>query len=45
MDLAYYAGSIQEKQGCALAPVLFSLFFTCMLSGAVQGLREAVYIR
>ena len=33
------------KQGCVLAPVLFNVFFTCMLSHAVQDLEKGVYIR
>ena len=33
------------KQGCVLAPVLFNVFFTCMLSHAVRDLKKGVYIR
>ena len=33
------------KQGCVLAPVLFNVFFTCMLSHATQDLEKGVYIR
>ena len=33
------------KQGYILAPVLFNVFFTCMLSHAVQDLEKEVYIR
>ena len=33
------------KQACILAPVLFNVFFTCMLSHAVQDLKKGVYIR
>ena len=33
------------KQGCVQGPVLFSVFFTCMLSHAVQDLQKGVYIR
>ena len=33
------------KQGCVLAPVLFNLFFTCVLRQAAQNLEEGVYIR
>ena len=32
------------KQGCVLATVLFSLFFTCVFNYAVQGLDKGVYI-
>ena len=32
-------------QFCVLAPVLFNVFFTCMLSHAVQDLEKGVYIR
>lgn len=32
------------KQGCVLAPVLFNIFFTCMLSHVVKGLEKGVYI-
>ena len=40
-----FAISNGVKQGCVLAPVLFNLFFTCMLSHAVQDLEKGVYIR
>ena len=33
------------KQGCVLAPVLFNVFFTCMLSHDVQDLEKGIYIR
>ena len=33
------------KQGCVLAPVLFNLFFTCVLRQAARDLEEGVYIR
>ena len=33
------------KQGCVLAQVHFNVFFTCMLSHAVQDLEKEVYIR
>ena len=33
------------KQGCVLAPVLFNLFFACMLAHAVHDMEEGVYIR
>ena len=32
------------KQGCVPAPVLFNLFFTCMLTHAVLDLEKGVYI-
>ncbi|KAL8622391.1 hypothetical protein ACOMHN_041719 [Nucella lapillus] len=33
------------KQGCVLAPVMFNLFFTCVLSHAVRDIEDGVYIR
>ena len=33
------------KQGCALAPVLFNLFFTSILRQAVGSMDEGVYVR
>lgn len=33
------------KQGCVLAPILFNVFFTCMLSHAVRDLDQGVYVR
>ncbi len=33
------------KQGCVLAPVLFNIFFTCMLNHAIKDLQEGVYIK
>ena len=33
------------KQGCVLAPVLFYLFFTCVLRQAVGNMDEGVYVR
>ncbi|KAL8566698.1 hypothetical protein ACOMHN_050347 [Nucella lapillus] len=33
------------KQGCVLAPVLFNLFFTCVLSHAVRDIEDGVYTR
>ena len=33
------------KQGCILAPVLFNLFFTCVLRQAVGNMDEGVYVR
>ena len=33
------------KQGCVLAPVLFNLFFTCVLSHAIKDLDLGVYLR
>ena len=33
------------KQGCVLAPVLFNVCFSCMLSHATCGLNKGVYIR
>ena len=40
-----FAVSNGVKQGCVLAPVLFNIFFTCMLSHAVRDLEKGVYIR
>ena len=40
-----FAISNGVKQGCVLAPVLFNVFFTCMLSRAVCDLKKCVYIR
>ena len=39
-----FAISNGVKQGCVLAPVLFNVFFTCMLSHAVRDLEKGVYI-
>ena len=33
------------KQGCVLAPVLFNLFFTCVLNHAIRELSCGVYLR
>ena len=33
------------KQGCVLAPVLFNLFFTCVLRQAAGNMDEGVYVR
>ena len=33
------------KQGCVLAPVLFNLFFTCVLNHALRNLKHGVYLR
>ena len=33
------------KQGCVLAPVLFNLFFTCVLNHAIKDLSNGVYLR
>ena len=33
------------KQGCVLAPVLFNLFFTCVLNHATRDLEEGMYLR
>ena len=33
------------KQGCVLAPVLFSLFFTSVLNHALRDLEQGVYLR
>ena len=32
-------------QGCVLAPVLFNLFFTCVLNHAIRDLEQGVYLR
>ena len=39
-----FAISNGVKQGCVLAPVLFNVFFTCMLSHTVRDLEKGVYI-
>ena len=33
------------KQGCVLAPVLFNLFFTCVLNHAVRDIEDGVFIK
>ena len=33
------------KQGCVLVPVLFNLFFTCVLNYAIRDLKQGVYLR
>lgn len=33
------------KQGCVLAPVLFNLFFTCVLSHAVRDIEDGVFLK
>ncbi|XP_062841273.1 uncharacterized protein LOC134300780 [Trichomycterus rosablanca] len=33
------------KQGCVLAPVLFNLFFACVLNQALGDIEDGVYIR
>ena len=33
------------KQGCVLAPVLFNLFFICVLKHAIRDLEQGVYLR
>ena len=33
------------KQGCVLAPVLFNLFFTCVLTHALRDFKTGIYIR
>ena len=33
------------KQGCVLAPVHFSLFFTCVLSHAVTDTKDGMYLK
>ncbi|KAL6486773.1 hypothetical protein MHYP_G00033990 [Metynnis hypsauchen] len=33
------------KQGCVLAPILFNLFFTCILNHAVRDIEDRVYLR
>ena len=37
--------SNEVKQGCVLAPVLFNIFFTCIMAHAVQDQETGVYIR
>ncbi|GFR70932.1 hypothetical protein ElyMa_000340000 [Elysia marginata] len=33
------------KQSCVLAPVLFKLFFTCVLRQALQNMKEGIYMQ
>jgi len=33
------------KQGCVLAPVLFNLFFTCVLNHAVRDIEDGVFLK
>ena len=33
------------KQGCVLAPVLFNLFFICVLNHVIRDLEQGVYLR
>ena len=33
------------KQGCVLVPVLFNLFFSCVLRQAVENMKEGLYVR
>ena len=33
------------KQGCVLAPILYNLFFTCVLNHAIKDLEQGVYLR
>ena len=33
------------KQGCVLAPVLFNLFFTCVLNYALKDLNQGLYLK
>lgn len=33
------------KQGCVLAPILFNLFFTCVLSHSVKDIELGVYLQ
>lgn len=50
---AFFAGDIpasfdisnKVKQGCVLAPVLFNILFTNMLSHGMQDLEEGVHIK
>ncbi|KAL8611332.1 hypothetical protein ACOMHN_013763 [Nucella lapillus] len=43
--LEVFSTKIGVPQGCVLAPVLFNLFFTCVLSHAVRDIEDGVYIR
>ena len=40
-----FAISNGVKQGCVLAPIVFNIFFTCMLSHTVRHLEKGVCIR
>ena len=40
-----FSVSNEVKQGCVHAPVLFNLFFTCVLRKAVGNMDEGAYIR
>ncbi|KAI8519286.1 hypothetical protein Bbelb_025430 [Branchiostoma belcheri] len=33
------------KQGCVLAPILFNLFFTCVLNQALSDVRDGVHLK
>ena len=42
---SYFPVSNGVKQGCVLVPILFSIFFSTMLSEAEENLPDGAYIR